>query len=262
MKILIIDDEYYVVEEVLKNTPWDRIGIDTRLAAYNARQARNIIESNPDIDIILTDIEMPQQNGIELIEWVYGRNLTPVIIMLTGHERFDYAKSAIRLRVLDYLTKPIDIDQLEATLKKAVNERKRHLLYPELYTSAQDEKGDEDPIELIIQVIRQNLSSPDLNRQLIADVVHMNPDYISNLFHKKTGISLSNFILNERLKATNVMLSTTNLTLQQISAKAGFSSPTYFHRQFKRRFGITPQQYRKENRPDDHQARYSSEPSE
>ncbi len=261
MKILIIDDEYYVVEEVLKKTPWDHIGIDTRLAAYNARQARATIEKNPDIDIILTDIEMPQQNGIELIEWVYQQGFSPVIIMLTGHERFDYAKSAIRLRVLDYLTKPLDIDQLETTLKKAVNERKRHLLYPELYTSPTEENDDDDPVGQIIQVIRQNLSSPDLNRQLIADVVHMNPDYISNLFHKKTGVSLSNFILNERLKATNVMLSTTNLTLQQISAKAGFSSPTYFHRQFKRRFGITPQQYRKENRVDD-QARYSSEPSE
>lgn len=261
MKILIIDDEYYVVEEVLKKTPWDHIGIDTRLAAYNARQARATIEKNPDIDIILTDIEMPQQNGIELIEWVYQQGVSPVIIMLTGHERFDYAKSAIRLRVLDYLTKPLDIDQLETTLKKAVNERKRHLLYPELYASPMEENDDDDPVGQIIQVIRQNLSSPDLNRQLIADVVHMNPDYISNLFHKKTGVSLSNFILNERLKATNVMLSTTNLTLQQISAKAGFSSPTYFHRQFKRRFGITPQQYRKENRVDD-QARYSSEPSE
>ena len=74
MKILIIDDEYYVVEEVLKKTPWDHIGIDTRLAAYNARQARATIEKNPDIDIILTDIEMPQQNGIELIEWVYQQD--------------------------------------------------------------------------------------------------------------------------------------------------------------------------------------------
>ena len=261
MKILVIDDEYYVVEEVLKSTPWESIGIETRLAAYNARQAKSIVESNPDIDIILTDIELPQQNGIELVEWVYAQGLTPVVVMLTGHERFDYAKSAIRLRVLDYLTKPLDIGQLTDTLKKAVKERKRHLLYPELYASTPEEKGDEDPVELIIEVIRQNLYSPDLNRQLIADVVHMNPDYISNLFHKKTGVSLSNFILNERLKATNVMLATTNLTLQQISAKAGFSSPTYFHRQFKRRFGITPQQYRRENRPDD-QARYSSEPSE
>ena len=248
MKILIVDDEFYIVEEILKNTRWEHFGITEKLAAYSAKQARNLIESNPDIDIVLTDIEMPQQNGLELIEWIYNLSLNPVVIVLTGHERFDYAHSAIRLRVLDYMTKPIDIEHFEETLSRAVRERTRRKLYPELYT-AQHEENMEDPSEQIITVIRQNLSSPDLNRQLIADVVHMHPDYISNLFHKKTGVSLSNYILNERLKASKVMLVTSDLTLQQISAKAGFSSPTYFHRQFKRSFGITPQQYRRENRP-------------
>ena len=248
MKILIADDEFYVVEEIIKNTDWEKLGVSTALAAYSVRQAKNLFDKNPDIDILITDIEMPQQNGFELIQWIYEQKLTPVVIILTGHERFDYAHTAIKLHVMDYLTKPVETDKLEAILFRAVKERKRRLFYPEIYTALNStEESQADPSDQIIDVIRRNLSSPDLNRQLIADVVHMHPDYISNLFHRKMGISLSNYILNERLKAAKVMLATTDLTLQQISAKVGFSAPTYFHRQFKRSFGITPQQYRKEN---------------
>lgn len=245
MKILIVDDEYYVVREILSNTDWKRVRIDEQLYAFNAVQARTLAENNKDIDIILTDIEMPRQNGLDFIRWVYSESLFPVILLLTGHESFDYAHTAIELHVLEYLTKPVDIEKLEISLVRAVRERRRRILYPELFDYSQEERDDEnDPAILITNTIRQNLSSPDLNRQLIADVVHMHPDYISALFKKKTGVSLSAYILNERLKLAEVMLTNTSMTLQQISAKAGFSSPTYFHRQFKNFLGLTPQQYR------------------
>jgi len=248
MKILIVDDEFYAVEEIVQNTHWDTFGIDKPFSAYSVKQAKSILESNPDIEMVLTDIEMPKETGIDLIEWIHSMNMNPVIMILTGHERFEYAHKAIQMHVFDYLTKPIDIARFEEILPKAVKECRRRDLYPELFHLGEENEQSQDPSDQIIDVIRKNLSSPSLNRQLIADVVHMHPDYISSLFHKKTGVSLSNYILNERLKASKVMLASTDYTLQQISANAGFSSPTYFHRQFKRTFGITPQQYRKENR--------------
>lgn len=205
---------------------------------------QNVAEQHPDIDIVLTDIEMPRENGFDFVRWLYEKNLNPVILLLTGHERFDYAHSAIELHVMDYITKPVDIEYLEKALTRAAGESKRRKVYPELFKINRDEETKEPTIEIIQDCVRKNLSSPDLNRQLIAEFVHMNPDYISAVFSKKTGESLTSFILKERLKAAKVMLATTNYSLQEISYRTGFSSPSYFQRQFKKSVGITPKKYR------------------
>ena len=244
MKILIIDDDFYIVEDIRLNTNWEKLGIHEQYSAHSVQEARNVMERQPDMDIVLTDIEMPKENGFDFIRWLYKRNLNPVILLLTGHERFDYAHSAIELHLMDYLTKPVDIANLENALAKAVGERKRRKVYPELFKINLEEEKKESTIEIIQDCVRKNLSSPDLNRQMIAEFVHMNPDYISAIFSKKTGESLTGFILKERLKAAKVMLSTTDYSLQEISYRTGFSSPSYFQRQFKKSVGITPKKYR------------------
>lgn len=244
MKILIIDDDFYIVEDIRLNTDWKKLGISKQYTAHSAQEARNIMIRNPDMDIILTDIEMPKENGFDFIRWLYDQQLNPVILLLTGHERFDYAHSAIELQLMDYLTKPVDIDRLEHALEKAVKESKRRKVYPELFKVNRKEEQKESTIEIIQDCIRKNLSSPHLNRQLIAEFVHMNPDYISAVFSKKTGESLTSYILKERLKAAKVMLATTDYSLQEIAWRTGFSSPSYFQRQFKKSVGITPRKYR------------------
>lgn len=248
MKILIIDDEFYIVEDIRLNTDWEKLGIGEQYTAHSVQEAKNVMEQHPDMDIILTDIEMPRENGFDFIRWIHQKNLNPVVLLLTGHERFDYAHSAIELHVLDYLTKPVDIVYLESALAKAVKESKRRNVYPELFQIYPEEEQQTPTIEIIQDCVRKNLSSPDLNRQLIAKFVHMNPDYISAVFSKKTGESLTSFILKERLKAAKVMLATTDYSLQEIGYRTGFSTPSYFQRQFKKSEGITPKRYRMEER--------------
>ena len=122
MKILIIDDEFYIVEDIRLNTDWDKLGISEQYTAHSVPEAKHVMEQHPDMNIVLTDIEMPKENGFDFIRWLHEKNLNPVVLLLTGHERFDYAHSAIELHVQNYLTKPVDIHHLESTLAKAVKE--------------------------------------------------------------------------------------------------------------------------------------------
>ncbi len=69
--ILIVDDDRLVVEKLAKGIGWERIGIESVLTANNVRQAMKILEEAP-VDILLSDIEMPQGSGLELLEWVRG----------------------------------------------------------------------------------------------------------------------------------------------------------------------------------------------
>lgn len=246
MNVLVIDDEFYIVKGLIENTDWLKLGIQKTFQAYSAKQAKIILKGTENIDIVITDIEMPRESGLDLVAWMQENNLHPVTIVLTGHQRFDYAKQALDLHIFSYLLKPVNYDDLEEKLSAAVLEARRsHLRKDEELSIAQELASDPGDFTTVVkQYIQKNLGNTELNRNLIADEIHMNPDYMSHLFHKKAGISLSNYILDQRIQYAKKLLSTTNLSIQQISEKCGFSGISYFHRQFKKLTNQTPQHYR------------------
>ena len=61
MNILVVDDEYYIVKNIIETTDWSALGIEQAFPAYSASQAKRIFEGSQDIDILLTDIEMPRE---------------------------------------------------------------------------------------------------------------------------------------------------------------------------------------------------------
>lgn len=249
MNILIVDDEYYIVKGIIENTDWTRLGIEQQFAAYSARQAKQILEGPNDIDILLTDIEMPRESGLELVEWMNENGFCPVILALTGHQRFDYAQTALNLHIFSYLLKPIEPSALEQALENAILQVDTLQLQRKNKLSLEEQRLDEptDPVLTIKRYIQEHLDDPELNRQKIADEIHMNLDYMSHLFHKKADISLVSYINEQRMNTAKKLLATTKLSLQQIAERVGFSNSSYFHRQFKKSVGITPQQYRTEH---------------
>ena len=75
----------------------------------------------------------------------------------------------------------------------------------------------------------------------------MNPDYLSHIFSTKAGASLSSYITDERMAAAKRLLATTGFSPQQICDQIGIANVSYFYRQFKKRSGVTPQQYQEKH---------------
>ena len=123
-RLLIVDDESYIVEDIKASVDWAKLGITTVLTANSMRQAKEILEKNP-VDLMLSDIEMPQGNGLELLSHVRLNYPKVQTIFLTCHADFKYAKEAIRLGSLDYILKPIPYDELEASLAQAIQKINR-----------------------------------------------------------------------------------------------------------------------------------------
>ena len=82
------------------------------VSCLQCQPGKRIFEGSQDIDILLTDIEMPRETGLQLVEWLHENNFHPIVLVLTGHQRFDYAQEALNLHIFSYLLKPIDPDQL------------------------------------------------------------------------------------------------------------------------------------------------------
>ena len=99
MNILVVDDEYYIVKNIIETTDWSTLGIEQAFPAYSASQAKRLFEGSQDIDILLTDIEMPRETGLQLVEWLHENDFHPIVLVLTGHQRFDYAQEALNLHI-------------------------------------------------------------------------------------------------------------------------------------------------------------------
>lgn len=119
--ILIVDDEELVRSLVIGTIDFQSLGFREVWEAEDGELAYNMVaEHHP--DVLLTDIRMPFMDGLELAERVRREFPNTKIIILTGHDEFQYAKKAIQLGVTDYIVKPIKPDELSALLKKAADE--------------------------------------------------------------------------------------------------------------------------------------------
>ena len=127
MNLLIVDDEYLVVEEVVTVTDWGMLGITEIYSATNAVSAVRILNEKK-IDIMICDIEMPQTDGLELSKKAKENFPDLEIVMLTSHAEFIYVRTALRYGCYDYLLKPVMEDDIIKVMKNLVTkiERERH----------------------------------------------------------------------------------------------------------------------------------------
>lgn len=119
MKALIVDDEIYSVRAIKDAIDWKTLGIESVLAAFDVRQAKNYIESET-ADIIICDIEMPNESGISFLKWINARNIDVAFIFISCHAEFSYAQEAIRLQSCGYCVKPLDYMELTEEIQKGI----------------------------------------------------------------------------------------------------------------------------------------------
>ena len=114
---------------------------------------------------------------------------------------------------------------------------------------------DEDPITedhnphpkiyKVKQLITDNLSDVRLNVDFLSELIPCSPTYLSQLFHRKTGVRLSTYINEKRLSNSKQLIKNTNMNISEIAFLCGYSDPGYFARVFKKQTGITPFEYKK-----------------
>ncbi|MGV8981345.1 response regulator transcription factor [Clostridium sp.] len=120
-KLLIADDEARIRRGLRNALDWNELNIEVVGEAEDGEIALEQIEKlNP--DLMFLDICMPFLNGLELIEKLNKIGPNCIIIIITGHDEFEYMHEALKLKVFDYLLKPVQKEQLRATANKAIQE--------------------------------------------------------------------------------------------------------------------------------------------
>jgi two-component system, response regulator YesN len=121
--ILIVDDEISAIEAVQKGIHWDKLAVSSIYTATSMKEAIEQLNKH-NIDIMLSDIEMPRGTGLELLQWLKQNKPEVGCIFMTCHADFKYAQKAIQLGSLDYLLKPLNYEEVVITLKSAIDKVK------------------------------------------------------------------------------------------------------------------------------------------
>ena len=244
MNLLIIDDEYYIVQGLVGMIDKEDLGIDNIFTAYSAQQGMNVLKKEQ-IDLMLLDIEMPKETGLELLEQLSSEGIQTTTIILSGHQRFDYAQEAIHYHCFNYLLKPIGKQSLNQELSRALASLSQAQTNSEPVTGGDIKIDDSSFVSKVRSYICDHLSDANLNRVKIADAIHLNPDYLSFCFHKEFETTLTAYINSKRMDQAKYLLKNTTMSIADIAEQVGIPNTSYFYRQFKKTTGQTPQQYRK-----------------
>lgn len=119
MNLLIVDDEIVTTQVLEQQLDRNLLSIDQIYVAYNAAMAREILKEKM-VDLVICDIEMPQENGIHLLEWVREQEIKTEFVFLTSHEKFEYAYGAVQNGAANYLLKPIDMEKINKALFQVI----------------------------------------------------------------------------------------------------------------------------------------------
>lgn len=115
-QVLLVDDEVLIRESMRDIVDWAGLGMEVAGCVSNGIEALECI-GNRQIDIMITDIKMPYMNGLDLLDKLFHQGSSIIAIILSGYDDFRFAQQAIRYSVVDYLLKPVKLNELYDTLR-------------------------------------------------------------------------------------------------------------------------------------------------
>ena len=237
--IMIVEDEYLVRRGIASLVDYEQFGMQVIAQAENGREAWQKFQENP-ADILLTDINMPQMNGLELAKLVRDQVPKCHIVFLTGYDDFDYARTAIKLGADDYLLKPFskdDVEEMLAKVRTMLDKERKKVQIQNLV-----DQGQRSELE---EAIHERLADSELSLKSLASQLGFSPSYLSVLIKKELGLPFQDYLIQERMKKAKLLLLTTDLKIYEIAEQVGFEDMNYFSQRFKQVVGLTPRQFKK-----------------
>ncbi|MFC0559191.1 response regulator transcription factor [Halalkalibacter alkalisediminis] len=117
--MVIVDDEKIVIDGLTSAIDWAEHQVEIVGTATDGSKALHLIEETKP-HIVMVDIRMPGMNGLELIHKLKALSCDAVFIIISAYTQFDYAKRALELEAVDYLTKPIEIEEIINSVQRAI----------------------------------------------------------------------------------------------------------------------------------------------
>lgn len=236
-KVLICDDEVLTCQGIRKILMSAYEDIEIREAKNGAEGYREITLWRP--DVVITDIKMPVLSGLGMLEKASQASIPFSAIVISAYSDFEYARTAIRYGVREYILKPINRFELIACLNRLWESAK-------LEISLKDGGEQEDPADVIGKALKYIEANYYRNIGLedVAGAVDMNANYLSSLFKKRCGMRYIDYLTNLRMEKARELLRNTDLKVNDIAEMVGYNSAKHFSRLYKDKYSVSPSEER------------------
>ena len=242
-RVILVDDERLIVRGLSSVVPWAEFSCEIAGTAYDGKTGLELIRTvRP--DIVLTDIRMPNMDGLTMLAALRSEFPEIQTTVLTAYRDFEYARQAITLGVCRYLLKPSNLDELKETVR---------LMASRLDTMpARKDEPEEETVQAAgthlvraaLAYIREHCSEQHLSLGEVADHVYVSQWHLSKLLNRETGQSFFDLLGSMRIGRAKELLADASMRIQDVAEATGFSDVAHFSRSFKRFAGCTPGEYR------------------
>ena len=241
LKVLIVEDEEMIRKGIVLTVDWaalDCVVVGEAANGLEGLEAARRLEPS----LIITDLKMPQMDGIEMLRTLRAEGCNAYVIILTAYDNFSYAQSALRLGAVDYLLKPLH----DGDLENAVN-RLRSRLDSETQdpvTLGTPRKGDKSKYVLeAMAYISKHYNEPDISVGTVAQSLNISEGYLSHTFKKETDYTLLGYITRYRIHKAMELLKDCRVKVYEVAEQVGYRDIAYFSATFKKYTGISPSEY-------------------
>ena len=246
MKVAIVDDEPMIVEGLSKGMEWNKWNCTVCGTAGDGTEGLRLIrEQNP--DILITDISMPNLNGLKMIAALKSEFPDMQITILTGFRDFEYARQAIELGVTRFLLKPSKFNELEEAVETMCSRLPKkespgaEPLPNEL--EPKTEAANSFIVNKALAFMRENYEKK-LRLQDVADEVYVSQWHLSKLLNKHLEQNFSEILNGIRIEKAKELLKDPSLRIGDIAELVGFVDLAHFSRVFKSICGMSANEYR------------------
>ena len=256
-RVLIAEDEPLMRDYLITNISRLHPAFLAADAAHDGVAALALFETNS-YDLVITDLRMPGMDGLQLIERIRSMGKTLPIIILTGYDEFEYARTALHFGVAEYLLKPLNDDALRETLERLERILLQHRnamrlpkdLSPKniaqfVATCFSETDGEHTMLVERAAVYIATHFTEQITQTDVAEALNITPAYLSSIFHEEKGESYTKFLTRLRMmQAALILKSNSGMNIQSVAEQTGYASDKHFISVFKNYFGTTPNDYR------------------
>lgn len=229
--VIIVDDDKWAIRDIRYSFRFQERGFEVIGEYENAESALEAIRVRPP-DMIVSDVCMASASGLDLARSCREMGLNTIIVIVSGYDRFSYAREALQSGVFDYLLKPLETDQVDTLMQKIIKK-----LEEESPAYSNDTYGQ------MLQYIHENYHR-SLQLEEVADALFVNRSYLSELFSRRMGMTFTQYKRQLRIQKACMMIASGSTNMTEIAFSCGFDSVSSFSKAFKQLEGVSPMAYR------------------
>lgn len=252
-KLLIVDDEPIIIRGIRSFVDFEKLHIEKVYEAQDGIEALEVFkEHHP--DLVLVDINMPNMNGLDFAKKIKSINPKVKIGIVTGYDYFDYAVAALKIGVDDFMLKPVSKHDIYEGLKKLITKLQGDLYNEEVKTVLSDLKTltdgqeDSDYKATIQKLIDEHIMKNYFSLSFLGEEINLSTGYLSVLFKQLYGVPFQEYVLSRRLESAKILLLSTQMKIYEIAEAIGIEDSNYFSAAFKKKFNLSPNQYKEKAR--------------